>query len=264
MAAARVEANRDYALFIGKRVAFINERLNLVETLVGNQHYILTDAHLAASHINYRRFFTVNSLICLRMEDEAVFTAYHEQLYRWYNEGLIQGLRVDHIDGLAYPKRYIDRLRSLFGKDCYIIAEKILARDEMLPADWSLQGTTGYEFLAATSQVLTDPGGSRQLLEFYRQQIIELPDYEQLVFEQKYDFLRRYMGGELDNLLYLLGPEAPMAQDTGRMKTALAIFMSSFPVYRVYPDESPLNAAAQQVMAKAFANARQRGAGHYE
>jgi (1->4)-alpha-D-glucan 1-alpha-D-glucosylmutase len=248
-----VAADAEWTSFLTKRITFINERQNLVETLVEGQHYILTHAHLAATHINYRRFFTVNSLICLRMEDEAVFRAWHEQLHRWYTAGLIQGLRIDHIDGLAAPATYIDRLRKLFGPDCYIIAEKILARDESMSEDWSLEGMTGYEFLAAAGQVLTDADGSRQLLEFYKEQIITLPEYEQLVFERKYDFLRRYMGGELDNLLGLLAE-----QDTGRLKEALAVLMSSFPVYRSYPGEGPLSAADRKIIGTAFARAKQR------
>ncbi len=250
-----VSADAALGSFLTKRIAWINERPNQVETLVESQHYILTHARLADTRIYYRRFFTVNSLICLRMEDEAVFTAWHEQLHKWYTQGLIQGLRIDHIDGLAAPKTYIDRLRNLFGQDCYLIAEKILARDESMPEDWSLEGMTGYEFLTAAGQVLTDPDGSRQLLEFYRQQIITLPEYEQLVFERKYDFLRKYMGGELNNLMTLVSGTEP---DSGRLKEALAVLMSSFPVYRAYPGEGPLSAADRKVIETAFTRAKQR------
>ena len=250
-----VETDAELTSFLIKRIAFINERPNLVETLVESQHYILTHAHLAATHINYRRFFTINSLICLRMEDQAVFTAWHEQLHRWYTAGLIQGLRIDHIDGLADPKKYIDRLRNLFGQDCYMVAEKILARDESMPGDWPLEGMTGYEFLAAAGQVLTDTDGSRQLLEFYLRSVITLPAYEELIFEKKYSFLRQYMAGELDNLLDLL--TGPLLL-TSRLKEALAVLMASFPVYRAYPGEGPLSAADRKVVGTAFAAAKLR------
>lgn len=202
------------------------------------------------ARIKYRRFFTVDSLISLRMEREDVFQAYHERIIYWYRKGWIQGLRVDHVDGLADPKQYTDRLRALFGEDCYIVVEKILTGEETLPADWPIQGTTGYDFLAMAGQLLTDPEGSRQLLEYYKSHVIALPEYSRLVFERKYDFLHKYMEGELDHLLSLLTRDSffttqgnsPLAsqQDEGRLREALAILLSSFPVYRAYPGDGPL------------------------
>ncbi|HVU56649.1 MAG TPA: malto-oligosyltrehalose synthase [Puia sp.] len=222
-------------------VAFFNERPPLLKELLDQQHYVLTHGHLAASVINYRRFFTVNSLICLRMEEEKVFEAYHRQILCWYKKGLIQGLRLDHIDGLAAPRQYIQRLRHSFGQDCYMVAEKILAADELLPSDWPLQGTTGYEFLGLTSQLLTDPDGFHQLKNFYREHIVpDMPEYRDLVFEKKLHYLLTYMGGELDNLTHRASP-SPQEPDKARFRNALAIFMSSFPVYRLYPEPgSPL------------------------
>jgi (1->4)-alpha-D-glucan 1-alpha-D-glucosylmutase len=261
----QVAADPDLSSFIDRRVRFINDGLPLIESLLEGQHYVLTHYSLAATVINYRRFFTVNSLICLRMENEAVFEAYHRQLYRWHTMGLIQGLRIDHIDGLAAPKQYIDRLRRLFGPDCYLIAEKILGPRESMPDDWDLEGMTGYEFLRLAAQVLTDVPGSRQLLDFYTHEIIRLPVYEDLVMEKKSAYLHLYMGGELNNLMTLLtGSSLPGAapQRTDRLKEALAILMASFPVYRIYPDERPLPPAARQVVAQAFASAKKRQPDH--
>ena len=257
----QVAADPALSSFIDRRVRFINERLPLIESLLEGQHYVLTHYRLAAKVINYRRFFTVNSLICLRMEDEAVFDAYHRQLYRWHTLGLIQGLRIDHIDGLAAPKQYIDRLRRLFGPDCYLVAEKILGSRESMPDDWDLEGMTGYEFLRPAGQVLTDAAGSRQLLDFYNHEIIRLPVYEQLITEKKYGFLRQYMGGELNNLMALLSGSALLgaaSQQTDRLKEALATLMACFPVYRIYPDEGLLSPAAQQVIGVAFSLAKKR------
>jgi len=269
----QVAADPVNSSFIDRRIHFINERLPLIKSLLDGQHYVLTHYSLASAVINYRRFFTVNSLICLRMEDEAVFDAYHRQIHRWYSMGLIQGLRIDHIDGLAAPKQYIDRLRRLFGPHCYMIAEKILGAHESMPDDWALEGMTGYEFLRLAGQALTDTAGSRQLLDFYTREIIRLPPYDELVTEKKSHFLRTYMGGELNNLMTLLtgssllnaagqlaGSSLPgtASQPTARLKEALAILMASFPVYRIYPDERPLPPAARQVVAQAFASAKKR------
>jgi (1->4)-alpha-D-glucan 1-alpha-D-glucosylmutase len=215
-------------------IPFLNERPALLQELLDQQHYVLTHAHLATSHINYRRFFTINSLICLRMEDEKVFETYHKKIHCWYRKGIFQGLRLDHIDGLANPRQYIQRLRHRFGKDCYIVVEKILAPDEQLPADWPLEGTTGYEFLGMAGQLLTDQDGFRRIKNFYREQIVpDMPDYQALVFEKKCDYLLTHMGGELDNLVHRVALREP---DKARFRNALSVFMSSFPVYRLYPE----------------------------
>ena len=255
----QASARDDFHSFIASRTAFINERPALLETLLQGQFYQLTAAHLAASLINYRRFFAVNSLICLQMELEEVFSAYHERIHHWYNSGWIQGLRIDHIDGLADPGGYLQRLRQLFGEDCYTVAEKILTGDEQIPADWDIAGTTGYDFLAFADQLLTDPAGGRSLLDFYKEKIIALPKYTDIVFEQKYTFLRNYMAGELDNLVNTLtGDELfTSASDNSRLKEALAVLMASFPVYRAYPDKGPLTEADEKIFRTAFDRARE-------
>jgi (1->4)-alpha-D-glucan 1-alpha-D-glucosylmutase len=246
--------------YVRRRVDFFNERVPLLETLIGCQHYALTHHRLSSSLINYRRFFTVNSLICLRMESREVFDAYHRKIAEWWRRGWIQGLRIDHIDGLAAPAEYIRRLRELCGPDNYIVAEKILARDETLPGYWELQGTTGYEFLATANQVLTDAGGSRKLLDWYRREVIGLPDYPELVTERKYSFLRTYMGGELDNLMAMLEAMpalGALGQNAARLREALAMMLACWPVYRLYPDGGPFTAADRVTIASAFDRARQ-------
>jgi len=249
-----------------QQLTFFNKRPALIAELVAQQHYILTHSHLAASRINYRRFFTINSLICLRMEDEAVFNAWHEQIHSWYRKGYIQGLRLDHIDGLAEPRRYIDRLRQRFGDDCFIIAEKILEEGEQLPNNWQLQGMTGYEFLSPASQVLTDPDGSRELLAFYQEHIATTPapTYDSIIFDRKHQYLLNNMGGELDNLLHLLYGLPLLGaggMDKRRMRTALGILLASFPVYRIYPEEAPFPPESRAILATAFARSREKGPG---
>jgi len=111
-----VSTQKDFRSFIAGRIAFINERSPLLETLLQDQFYLLTAAHLAASRINYRRFFTVNNLICLRMDKEVVFSAYHKRIHHWYQRGWIQGLRIDHIDGLADPKNICSSFAGSLAK----------------------------------------------------------------------------------------------------------------------------------------------------
>ena len=261
---ARICPNeRSYHREMEDRLRFINRQPDLLKELLQEQYYELAPAGQAATGINYRRFFTVNSLICLRMEDEKVFNTYHKLIFDLYQKGYIQALRIDHIDGLSDPRAYIDRVKQLFGKDCYLVAEKILAPEENLPADWDLEGTTGYEFLFLVNQVLTDPDGSRRLLDFYQTEIVHLPSYEDLLFREKHDFLLRYMGGELDNLLRLLAalhPRQVRRPDSDKWKQTLAVVMASLPVYRLYPEEEPwLTETALSTIQTAFSRARERG-----
>lgn len=273
--------------FIAARVQFFNQRSHLLESLLQSQHYLLTHYRLAATYINYRRFFTVNSLICLRMEDPVVFREYHSVIHRWYTLGWINGLRIDHIDGLAQPKQYLQWLKALFGEDTYVVAEKILTGNEQMPTDWPLEGSTGYDFLAAAGQLLTDAEGSRELLDFYCREVIGLPPYPTIVYERKLDYLYRHMAGELENLMSLLaslpllppgrsrpspsdrpGPSAlgarpisaspASAQDQARLKEALATWMAAFPIYRAYPDVSGGSPEDAGHFSRSLASARQR------
>lgn len=242
----KVSANPEWQLFLRQRIGFFNQQPALISELLDSQHYIPAHWSLSASHINYRRFFTVNSLICLRMEDPVVFSAYHEKISEWMQKRYIQSLRIDHIDGLAFPRQYIERLRTLFGRDCYIIAEKILASGEALPEDWSLQGTTGYDFLSIINQLLTDENGYKEIQAFYRERIGDQTPYEDIVFAKKYNFLKTQMGGEWSNLLNLL-LNLPLLgadkMDKERLKEALGILMAALPVYRVYPEPPALGSS---------------------
>jgi (1->4)-alpha-D-glucan 1-alpha-D-glucosylmutase len=253
-----LETNAEGQRFIADRVAFINQRRQLLEYLLENQCYVLTNARLAAAQINYRRFFTINSLICLSMEKQEVFQTWHQTIYRWYVNGWINGFRVDHIDGLAAPKTYLQRLRQLFGQSCYVVAEKILTKEERLPDDWQLEGSTGYDFLATASQLLTNSSGSREMEVFYCNEIIKLSDYETIIYEHKLDFLYKYMGGELTHLVDLLIGLYTTPFDRRRLKEAVAVWMASFPVYRAYPDELGGSPSDRNVLVDSLARAKDR------
>jgi (1->4)-alpha-D-glucan 1-alpha-D-glucosylmutase len=256
-----VGADTGFRSFIATRIVFINQRMHLLASLLQNQHYILTYHRLSTSHMNYRRFFTVNSLICLNMEKEAVFDGWHATIRSWYEKGWIGGLRVDHIDGLADPAAYLRRLKQVFGADCYVVAEKILSQGETMPADWPLEGTTGYDLLADVDQVLTDPDGSRELLQFYQERIVDQPPFADIVYQRKYDYLCRQMGGEWDNLVHLLlsWPLLRAAsQDRVRLKQALGVLMAAFPTYRGYPDAKGMSSADREMFVLAVDRARKR------
>jgi len=243
---------------IEEKVNAVNSDKNNLLTLIREQHYSL--CHFAESHsrINYRRFFNVNGLICLRMEEEKVFDDYHRYIHELFQNGLIQGLRIDHIDGLKNPPAYIRRLRKLFGDDCYVIVEKILDAKEELPATMQIEGTSGYEFLSYINQVITDRQGAETLLALYNEQIPEFKDYEEIVFQNKLANLQMYLNGEWDNLLRLMlsldlvdDEEISIAD----LKMALGVFMTAFPVYRVYIEALPLEINDEQLVVAAFVRA---------
>jgi len=117
----------------------------------------------ASTEINYRRFFDINELVALRMEDPAVFDATHSRILEWVGDGSLDGLRIDHIDGLWDPQGYLERLRAettkLRGAEFPIFVEKIVSPNEQLRASWPVQGTTGYEILNDMESVLIDAEG---------------------------------------------------------------------------------------------------------
>ncbi len=126
------------------------------------QHYELVSWRTADAGLNYRRFFAVNSLAAIRVEDREWFDRSHDEIGRWFTEGLVDGLRVDHPDGLRDPEGYLRDLAELTG-DAYVLVEKILEPGEELPREWPTAGTTGYDAMALIDRVLTDPAAAEAL-----------------------------------------------------------------------------------------------------
>ncbi len=131
-------------------------------TVHDRQHYELVNWRVADDGLNYRRFFAVNTLAAIRVEDPDVFAQSHVEIRRWFDEGLVDGLRVDHPDGVRDPEGYLEDLAGVTG-GAYCLVEKILEPGEKLPASWSTEGTTGYDALAFVDRVLTDPAGQAPL-----------------------------------------------------------------------------------------------------
>ena len=185
--------------------------------------------------INYRRFFTVNQLIGMRTEDPQVFADLHERTFLDVRERRIDHLRVDHVDGLLDPTGYLQQLRDAVGPDVRIYVEKILEPGEKLPADWPVQGTTGYDFLAAVNRLLTNDASNNSFSDLYEEITGErLPDYRELVFRNKLMLVREHFNGELDNLVRRWDPTLTDELREG-FKGTLAHWLAAFPVYRIYP-----------------------------
>ena len=137
-------------------------RVNRSRDVLARQHYELLFWRRGDAELNYRRFFAVTTLAGVRVEDPAVFDASHVEIVRWIREGLADGLRVDHPDGLADPGGYLDVLADATG-GAYVLVEKILEHGEELPAWWATDGTTGYDAMAVLDRVLIDPAGEQAL-----------------------------------------------------------------------------------------------------
>ncbi len=243
----------------GKICNRVNDDKVTLNDLLTNQFYTFTHWKRSEHEINYRRFFTVNELICLRMEDPGVFDEYHRLIKQLYDDGLIQGVRIDHIDGLQDPSGYVKRLRRLFGPECYIIAEKILEAKESMPEDWPIEGTSGYEFLSHVSQLITDRTGAKKLVDFYRELVPQLPPYQKLVIENKRRILEHHMHGEWENLVNeFTRLELANGYTRNEIKNALGAVMVSLPVYRIYPRSLPLEGAEKRVMAETFQKAAEQ------
>ncbi|WP_059011340.1 malto-oligosyltrehalose synthase [Streptomyces specialis] len=219
------------------------EHLPLPEVLDA-QHYRLAWWRLGRTDLNYRRFFTVSELIGVRVEDPAVFEATHAVIFRLMAEGLIDGLRVDHPDGLADPGGYLQRLYQRTG-GAWIVAEKILGADEQLPVSWPIAGTTGYDALRHIDAMFTDPEGCAELTEHYRVFTGAPPDqggeWAATVRRAAYRMINQELAAERDTLTRLAGricaavPELRLRDHAAwALRTALVELLVRLPVYRPY------------------------------
>ncbi|MGH3827525.1 MAG: malto-oligosyltrehalose synthase [Pseudonocardiaceae bacterium] len=204
------------------------------------QHYRLVSWR---ADVGYRRFFAVSELAAIRVEDPEVFTATHAEVLRWVAEGDVDGLRVDHPDGLADPAGYLRRLRG-HAPDAWIVVEKILEPGEELPRSWPVAGTTGYDALAEVDGVLVDPAGEATLTALDTELTGARTDWAQLVHDCKRDVATGMLGAELRRLA-ALAPVVPDAAD------ALAEVLACFPVYRSYLPEDGAQHLEQALAAAA-------------
>lgn len=225
-------------------------------TTLEEQHYELVSWRAADEDLNYRRFFAVNTLAAVRVEDPEVFAETHVEVKRWFDEGLVDGLRVDHPDGLRDPKRYLDDLAALTG-GAYVLVEKILEPGEDLPSDWATAGTTGYDALGLVDRVLTDPAGEAPLTALEDRLRGAPVDWARMVHDNKRavadgilhaEVLR--IGREVEAYVSSRGADDAAAPDEDAVADALAELLACFGVYRSYLPEG------RHHLEEAFAAAR--------
>lgn len=205
----------------------------------------------ARRDLSYRRFFEITGLVGIRVEDEEVFNASHALILELVHHGAVSGLRVDHIDGLADPQGYLQRLRKATGPDCYITVEKILAEGEQIPAEWPISGTTGYEFIAALSHALIDDTQIDALHLAYEAATEERNNLRAGFRAARELMVDRNFAGEFTRLLALATDIAGEEQRNfgeAELHVALREMLIAFPVYRTYGRHAGMTLAGEELL----------------
>ncbi|HTW88592.1 MAG TPA: malto-oligosyltrehalose synthase [Candidatus Binataceae bacterium] len=280
--AALIAASPAVRSAIEKSIADLNgtkgvtHSFDRLEKLLDNQAYRLSFWGVAADEINYRRFFDVNELAAIRVELPEVFAATHELPLRLIREGLVTGLRIDHVDGLRDPQQYLDLLQRECARALaetgapagegeagsqdrsapsalpfYVVVEKILGVDESLRADWPVYGTTGYEFLNDLNELFVEPGSRAYLEDFYARFSGRRRYFRDVLNESKKLVLRASMSGEqnvLSRKLDRISEQHRWSRDftLNSLGRALAEMIACFPVYRSYVSSAGVVSAEDQ------------------
>jgi (1->4)-alpha-D-glucan 1-alpha-D-glucosylmutase len=213
--------------------------MDLLDSLLADQAYRAAYWRVAGEEINYRRFFDINELAAIRMEEAEVFEATHRLIFRLVHEGTVTGLRIDHPDGLYDPAEYFRRLQDWAGGELYVVAEKILAPGEQLPDSWATAGTTGYEFLNLLNGIFVDRAQARAMEQNYARLIRHRPGFTEIVHECKRLIMETAMAAELAMLAHRLDTisekhRASRDFTLGSITRALREVIAAFPVYRTY------------------------------
>lgn len=225
----------------------LNEDTDALDAFLQVQNYRIAYWRAADEDLGYRRFFDVNSLIGLRVERKAVFDETHALILDWLRRGVLDGLRVDHPDGLRNPEQYFLRLREA-APEAWIVAEKILARNEPLRESWPIDGTTGYDFLNMVNGLLVSPEGLGELDRAYQGVLSEPVDYRTLVHDKKIAVMQEGLGSDVNRLTSIFLEICDRDRDhrdhsRADIRRAIREIAAGFAVYRTYisPESDEVN-----------------------
>jgi (1->4)-alpha-D-glucan 1-alpha-D-glucosylmutase len=230
--------------------------------LLEAQAYRLAYWRVAADEINYRRFFNINDLIGIRVELPELFAKTHEMIFAMAQRGDVDGLRIDHIDGLFDPDGYLTALREQEPRPLYIIVEKILARYETLP-DWPIDGSTGYDFVNQVSGLFVDPGAEEAMTRLYRRLTGQTDDFDTVLLASKWRIMQVNLASEMNVLarrLHRLSIAGWRTRDFtfNAMLRAVEQVVAAFPVYRTYVSDRGVGADDRRYIDWAIAQAAKR------
>ena len=271
------DANPQMQQFIRDNLRFFNGRRNNpasfrdLDRLLSEQAYVLSYWQNVNEAINFRRFFTISDLIGIRVEDSVVFDATHQVVLNLIERKAVTGLRIDHIDGLRDPLAYLRRLQLSASyshqkeksADFYVIVEKILSGVEKLPAEWPVQGTTGYYYLNALNLLFVHPDGARQIEQNYFKFLGRKPVYDDLLYEKKKLVMATLLSAEMRYLgrqLGVLSQNDRYARDLPQMELSQALIETTacLSVYRTYIRSMEVPAEAKLEIDRAVVAARLR------
>jgi (1->4)-alpha-D-glucan 1-alpha-D-glucosylmutase len=236
-----VNRKSDQKLFQEKEAEQTVKRYNsnpeLLAGLLSEQFYALTFWKDALREINYRRFFDILDLIGVRIEEQAVFEETQRLALNLLLSGKISGLRVDHIDGLHDPEKYLQTLCN-HNQDAYLLVEKILTNNETLPETWPIQGSTGYDFINQVNGLFVKQENEAAIDDLYKGITGNTQNFSDQLFESKQNVVNDYFLGDINNLARLITQTArKLGQnqfDPDKMPNAVATLIACFPVYRTY------------------------------
>ena len=255
------------------------DSFNILDELLDAQWYRLAYWRIASEKINYRRFFDVADLVGIRVENPEVFEARHKRIFQFVADGHVTGLRIDHIDGLYDPVGHLRKLQMRLAsgepsdvtdsdapgadKHFYVVVEKILAHDEVLPPDFAVSGTTGYDYLDVLNAVFVDPEGLRRLDGFYREFTGLREEFGDICYDRKKQVIQELFSGEMRALGKRLG-ELSMHDRNARdfapseVLAALTEITASMDVYRTYIRDVKPSPADADFIRRAIAEASER------
>jgi (1->4)-alpha-D-glucan 1-alpha-D-glucosylmutase len=243
---------------IDRAVKELNGNADGLDAFLNQQHYRLAYWKTADQQLGYRRFFDVNTLIGLRVEREYVFDETHALIVKWLKSGLLDGVRVDHPDGLRDPLQYFERLRNC-APEAWIVGEKILEPGEYLRESWPIEGTSGYDFLNAAMSVLVRPEGLRELGRHYAEFTGESTDFPTIAHDRKIAVMQEALGSDVNRLtnIFVDVCESHREQrDSTRAEIRRAIreTASCFAIYRTYviPDRKEITREDRDTIARAI------------
>jgi (1->4)-alpha-D-glucan 1-alpha-D-glucosylmutase len=233
--------------------------------LIERQHFRLAWWRTASDEVNWRRFFDISTLAGVRVERPEVFDAAHALVFRLYQEGVVDGLRIDHVDGLAEPREYCQRLRQrlteLRDSTPYVVVEKILGRGEPLRDDWPVDGTTGYDFMSDVGALLHDPAGAEPLAQTWTELTGRSPRFEDEALAARRKILAENLSAELDRAaraLHRIARDSLTTRDFTftTLRRVLTELVVHFPVYRIYPQNGLRSATDNIYFDQALAGAK--------
>jgi len=258
---AMLESNEEAVKALDATLADLNTDREALHQFLQRQNYRLAYWRVATHDLSYRRFFDINSLIGLRMENPRAFAATHSMILGWVNDGMVDGLRVDHPDGLRLPSRYLHRLREACPR-AWLVVEKILARGENLREGWPVDGTTGYDFLNISGGVFINRDAEQSLTDLYQSFTGEKTDFRTIAREKKIQVLRESLGGEVNRLVanfQEICETDRYYRDYTRhdLQEAIRTTLACFEQYRTYVADSGADAQDEASIAAAVESAGQ-------